>query len=53
MKTKNTELKRISINLPSIIFERVKEYANKMGINTTSAYIVLLNYALLIKRLKI
>lgn len=45
-KTKNIELKRVNINLPSGIIERVKDYADNLGINTTSAYIVLLNQAL-------
>ena len=34
------------MNLPSHIVERVKEYADDLGINVTSAYIVLLNQAL-------
>ncbi len=45
-KTKNIELKRVNINLPLSIIERVKDYADNLGINTTSAYIVLLNQAL-------
>ena len=43
---KNIELKRVNINLPVHIVERVKEYADNLGINTTSAYIILLNQAL-------
>lgn len=45
-KIKNTELKRVNINLPSSIIDKVKIYADNLGINTTSAYIVLLNQAL-------
>lgn len=46
-KTKTTvELCRVNINLPVHIVSRVKEYADNLGINTTSAYIVLLNQAL-------
>lgn len=45
-KTKNTELKRVNINLPLSIIEKVKDYADSLGINSTSAYIVLLNQAL-------
>ena len=40
------ELVRVNMNLPNSLVERVKDYANKVGINTTSAYIVLLNQAL-------
>lgn len=43
---KNTELTRVNINLPTNIVEKVKDYADNLGINTTSAYIVLLNQAL-------
>ena len=42
----NIELKRVNINLPTNLVERVREYADSIGINTTSAYIVLLNQAL-------
>lgn len=34
------------MNLPSDLVNKVVSYANKMGLNTTSAYIVLLNQAL-------
>lgn len=40
------ELKRVNMNLPSDLVQRVVNYANSMGLNTTSAYIVLLNQAL-------
>lgn len=39
-------LQRVNINLPTDLVNRVKEYANKNGINTTAAYIILLNQAL-------
>lgn len=45
-KKNKIELKRVSINLPSNLVERVKEYGENLGLNTTSAYIVLLNQAL-------
>ena len=45
-KSANKNLERVSINLPSNIVTRVKEYADNLGINNTSAYIVLLNQAL-------
>lgn len=46
IEEKNVQLQRVNINLPSNLVERVKEYAYSLGINTTSAYIVLLNQAL-------
>ena len=47
MTTNNKiELKRVNMNLPSDLVNKVVSYANKMGLNTTSAYIVLLNQAL-------
>lgn len=46
-KEKKIELKRVNINLPVSLIERVKSYGENLGINTTSAYIVLLNEALL------
>lgn len=42
----NINLKRVNINLPINIIEQVKTYADELGINTTSAYILLLNQAL-------
>lgn len=45
-KNNNLDLVRVGINLPSHIVKRVKEYADNLGINITSAYIVLLNQAL-------
>lgn len=40
------EFTRVNMNLPTDLVERVKEYSENMGINTTSGYIVLLNQAL-------
>lgn len=45
-KTSNSELVRVNMNLPSNIVNQVKEYADNLGINVTSAYIILLNQAL-------
>lgn len=45
-EVKSVQLQRVNINLPSNLVERVKNYACSLGINTTSAYIVLLNEAL-------
>ena len=42
----NVELKRVNINLPTNLVDRVKEYADNLGVNTTSAYVFLLNQAL-------
>ncbi len=47
MTSKNKiELKRVNMNLPSDLVQRVVEYGESKGLNTTSAYIVLLNQAL-------
>ena len=47
MANKKTQmLERVSINLPVSIVKKVKKYAEEMGLNTTSAYIVLLGPAL-------
>ena len=46
-KTKSKiEFTRVNMNLPTDLVERVKEYSESIGINTTSGYIVLLNQAL-------
>jgi len=38
MTTNNKlELKRVNMNLPSDLVNKVVSYANKMGLNTTSA----------------
>ena len=46
MKKSNIDLKRVNMNLPSNLVDRVVAYGDELGINTTSAYIVLLNQAL-------
>lgn len=47
MTSKNKiELKRVNMNLPSDLVQRVVDYGESKGLNTTSAYIVLLNQAL-------
>lgn len=46
MKKSNIDLKRVNMNLPSDLVDRVVAYGDKLGINTTNAYIVLLNQAL-------
>ena len=40
------EFTRVNINLPNNLISRVKKYGDSFGINTTSAYIILLNNAL-------
>lgn len=45
-KKKKIELKRVNMNLPADLVQRVVEYGESKGLNTTSAYIVLLNQAL-------
>lgn len=43
---KKIELKRVNMNLPSDLVDRVVLYGERLGLNTTSAYVVLLNQAL-------
>ena len=43
---KKIELKRVNVNLPSNLVQRVEDYALSLGVNTTNAYIILLNQAL-------
>ena len=46
MTNKNKiELKRVNMNLPADLVQRVIDYGESKGLNTTSAYIVLLNQA--------
>lgn len=45
-KNTNLDLVRVNVNLPNHIVQKVKEYADGLGINTTAASIVLLNQAL-------
>lgn len=40
------DLKRVNINLPINLVKRVEEYGESIGVNTTAAYIFLLNQAL-------
>ena len=46
MTNEKIELKRVNLNLPVQIVEKVNNYAHTLGINNTSAYIILLNQAL-------
>ena len=46
MAKKAKELTRVNINLPNNLIERVKEYADSLGLPVTSAYIILLNQGL-------
>lgn len=39
-------LTRVNMNLPTPLVYKVKDYANSLGVNVTSAYIILLNTAL-------
>lgn len=45
-KKSKIELKRVNMNLPADLVQKVIEYGENLGLNTTSAYIVLLNQAL-------
>ena len=45
-KKSKVELKRVNMNLPAELVTKVVEYSEKNGLNTTSAYIILLNQAL-------
>lgn len=45
-KEKSKEFTRVNINLPNNLISRVKQYGESLGVNTTSAYILLLNNAL-------
>lgn len=38
----NVELKRVNMNLPKVLVDRVEEYGNQVGVNTTNAFIFLL-----------
>lgn len=44
--TTKKEFTRVNINLPNNLINKVKEYANSLGINVTTAYIILINQAL-------
>lgn len=45
-KTKNDDLVRISANLSKSLLLKVDNYANRLGINRTSAINILLNYGI-------
>lgn len=45
-KISNVQLTRVSMNLPSKLVERIKEYSLKLGVPTTHSYILLLNKSL-------
>ena len=45
-KKSNIKLERVSINLPSYLVIKVKKYADNLGVNYTTAYIILLNKSL-------
>ena len=45
-KKSKVDLKRVNINLPINLVKKVEEYGESIGVNTTAAYIVLLNQAL-------
>ncbi len=46
MKKSKIEMKRINMNIPVSLYDKVCDYAENLGINTTSAFIVLLNQSL-------
>lgn len=43
---KKTDFTRVSINLPTYLVNKVKDYADSVGVNATTGYIMLLNNAL-------
>ena len=45
-KKSKVELKRINMNIPSSLYDEVRMYADKLGINITAAFIVLVNQGL-------
>ncbi len=44
--TKKEELRRVNFNIPSSLYDKVKNYADSLGLPMTYAYIVLLNSAM-------
>lgn len=42
----DVEFKRVSVNLPVSIYEKIKDYGIGLGLNFTSSLIVILNQAL-------
>lgn len=45
-KKSKVDLSRININIPTELKDKIHEYADKLGINYTAAFIVLLNNGL-------
>ena len=45
-KLNDLQIKRVNVNLPINIIERVQEYSKNMGIPYTQGYTILLNQAL-------
>lgn len=43
---KKIELKRVNVNLPLVLVQRVEQYAEKKCLTVTNAYTILLNQAL-------
>lgn len=52
MKIKKIDLKRVNINLPTILIEKVKKYSIYYGISVTSAYSYLLSKGLLFEEME-
>ena len=46
MNKSNISKTRVSLNFSNSVIARVKQYASKMGITDTAAYMILLNYGL-------
>lgn len=46
MAKNKSDLTRLSMNIPKNIDNKVKEYANSLGVNVTTAYIYLITQAL-------
>ena len=46
VNVKKNDKTRINLNIPTSIVDKVKKYADEMGLNLTSAFIVLLNKGL-------
>lgn len=45
-KLEKRNLTRVNMNLPTKIVDKVKDYAEELGLPITQAYTVLINYAL-------
>lgn len=46
MTKSKVDLKRISMNIPTELYDKICKYSENLGINTTAGVIVLLNQAL-------